>query len=193
VPRPAPGRSRPDRRIQKTRKLLHDALASLVRERNYDSITVRDILDRANVGRSTFYTHFRDKEELLVSGFQEMLHSASKRSHSMGQGSDEFLGFSLPMFEHVHEHRHDSPASVGSEAWGIVHQHLRKAIVEMITDQVKSMNRHRRKRTIQIPADLLVQHVASTFILVLSWWAEGKSRLAPKEADALFRALIPSV
>ncbi len=64
-----------DRRIQKTQKLLHEALVSLMHEKSYDSIVVKEILNRANVGRSTFYTHFRDKDELLVSGIHEMLRS----------------------------------------------------------------------------------------------------------------------
>jgi len=154
---------------------------------------VQDILDRANVGRSTFYMHFHDKEELLVSGFRDMLHSASAQRQSSGKDREEMFGFSLPLFEHVHEHRFDSHAGAGSAAWGIVHQHLRRAIAEMIADQVKSTSQRRTKSRVQIPADLLIQHVASTFILVLTWWASGKSRLTPKEADALFRALIPSV
>jgi AcrR family transcriptional regulator len=59
-----------DRRVQRTRRLLHKAFMSLILEKKYESITVQEILDRADVGRSTFYMHFRDKDELLVSGFQ---------------------------------------------------------------------------------------------------------------------------
>src|SRR5437867_8818115 len=61
-----------DRRIQRTRKTLHEALMALVLEGPYDSITVQQILDRANVGRSTFYTHFQDKDELLMWGTQHL-------------------------------------------------------------------------------------------------------------------------
>src|SRR6516164_2810623 len=50
-----------DRRIEKTQALLHEALGALIREKPYDEIVLKEILDRANVGRSTFYTHFRDK------------------------------------------------------------------------------------------------------------------------------------
>jgi len=53
-----------DRRIQKTKSLLHEALGSLIREKPYDAIVVQEILDRANVGRSTFYMHFSDKDDL---------------------------------------------------------------------------------------------------------------------------------
>src|SRR5262249_3903679 len=62
-----------DRRTQRTKNLLHEALGSLIREKPYEAIVVQEILDRANVGRSTFYMHFRDKDELLVSGIHDML------------------------------------------------------------------------------------------------------------------------
>src|SRR5690242_4167136 len=61
-----------DRRIQRTRQLLLDALLSLILEKDFDSITVQDVIDRANVGRSTFYAHFQDKDELLLSGFEHL-------------------------------------------------------------------------------------------------------------------------
>src|SRR3990170_2749326 len=57
----------PDRRVQKTRKLLQDSLIALVSEKGYESVTIQEILDRANVGRSTFYAHFQDKDQLLHS------------------------------------------------------------------------------------------------------------------------------
>ncbi|MGE5109488.1 MAG: TetR/AcrR family transcriptional regulator [Acidobacteriaceae bacterium] len=59
--------------MQKTQNLLRDALVALISEKPYDSIVVKEILDRANVGRSTFYMHFRDKDDLLLSGIQQML------------------------------------------------------------------------------------------------------------------------
>jgi AcrR family transcriptional regulator len=64
-----------DRRIQKTKSVLHEALGSLIREKPYDAIVVQEILDRANVGRSTFYMHFRDKDDLLAGGIHDMIRS----------------------------------------------------------------------------------------------------------------------
>ncbi|MEM6707029.1 MAG: TetR/AcrR family transcriptional regulator, partial [Acidobacteriota bacterium] len=57
---------KPDRRVTRTKRLLRQALMELVREKDYARITVQDILDRADVGRSTFYTHYRDKDDLLL-------------------------------------------------------------------------------------------------------------------------------
>ncbi len=61
-----------DRRVQRTQALLQDALLALIEEKGYAAITVQDILDRANLGRSTFYMHYRDKDDLLVSGFEQL-------------------------------------------------------------------------------------------------------------------------
>ena len=58
----------PDRRVRRTQKSLHQALIALLLEKNYDTITVQEVLDRADVGRSTFYAHFQSKDELLMSG-----------------------------------------------------------------------------------------------------------------------------
>ncbi|MQY23700.1 TetR/AcrR family transcriptional regulator [Nocardia macrotermitis] len=65
-----------DRRIRRTRDLLHRALIELMLERGYARITVQDIIDRADVGRSTFYAHFRDKDDLLVVSSTEYLRTA---------------------------------------------------------------------------------------------------------------------
>jgi AcrR family transcriptional regulator len=61
-----------DRRVQRTNQLLRAALVSLIQEKGYENITVQNIIDRANVGRATFYAHFENKEHLLVSGFEDL-------------------------------------------------------------------------------------------------------------------------
>src|SRR5204863_431884 len=100
-----------DRRIQKTRGLLHDALGHLIREKDYDSIVVKEILDRANVGRSTFYMHFRDKDDLLISGIHDMLGSVHQKSLPSGTSPlENVVWFSLPIFERIHEHRRSGEA-----------------------------------------------------------------------------------
>ncbi|MEU7763799.1 helix-turn-helix domain-containing protein [Nocardia sp. NPDC049190] len=65
-----------DRRVRRTRNVLHRALIELVLERGYDRVTVRDILTRADVGRSTFYTHYRDKDDLLLLSSTDYLRAA---------------------------------------------------------------------------------------------------------------------
>ena len=182
-----------DRRIQKTQSLLHQALVSLIREKSYDAIAVKEILDRANVGRSTFYTHFRDKDELLISGIHEMLHTVkSALPASSARGHEKFLRFSLPIFEHHDQHRRTAGARMGTRGRAIVHEHLRKVIAELIADEVKRDHPGRRSTAAHIPPDLLVQYVASTFILVLNWWLDSRSPLRPNEVNDLFRSIVLS-
>ena len=64
-----------DRRVQRTRQLLNEALMALIVEKGYDAITVQNLIDRANLGRSTFYAHYQDKDDLLLSGMEEVVHS----------------------------------------------------------------------------------------------------------------------
>jgi AcrR family transcriptional regulator len=185
-----PGKQVKDRRIQKTKNLLHEALGSLIREKPYDAIVVREILDCANVGRSTFYMHFRDKDDLLVSAIHDMLRSVhATKLPSSGKRYERIVRFSLPIFEHIQQHRHAGAAKMGTRGRAIIHEHLQRVLAQLIADDVKEDFQSRRKTAGQIPPDLIVQYMASTFILVLNWWVETSSPLPPKEVNDLFRAL----
>jgi AcrR family transcriptional regulator len=181
----------PDRRVQKTRKLLHEALVSLLHEKNYDDIVVKEVLDRANVGRSTFYTHFRDKDDLLVNGIRDILNLIrSSKLPASGDWREKLLWFSLPIYEHIDEHRRRNKLKIGPRGRIVLHEQLQRVLVELIASSMRRELQIHRKELEQIPADLLIQHVASTFILVLNWSVERKEQLEPKQVNATFRALV---
>lgn len=183
-----------DRRIQKTQDLLRGALVSLIGEKSYDSIVVKEILDRANVGRSTFYMHFRDKDDLLVSGIHDMLRPVQTPTLSSGKRHERILWFSLPVFEYHYQHRHAGGDRIGTRGRAILHGHLRKVLADIIADVVSKDFRAERKFARRIPAELLSEYVASTFVLVLNWWLEKKMPLPPKEINDIFRRLtLPTV
>lgn len=106
------------RQIQKSRRLLHEALVSLILEKKYESITVQQILDRANVGRSTFYLHFKDKDDLLTMGFDymgELLREIQAMHRDTPvEPHEKLIAFSLPMFMHMYEFRAHSRAFAGT-------------------------------------------------------------------------------
>ena len=178
-----------DRRVQKTQNLLRGALVSLIAQKPYDSIAVKEILDRANVGRSTFYMHFRDKDDLLVCGIHEML-GAVPTHPSPGKGHDRFLWFSLPVFEHHYNHAHAWGDSIGARGRAILHERLRQVLAKVIRSSVKQDIGAGPKPGRQIPADLMSEYVASTFVLVLNWWMDKKMPSSPEEINGLFRKLI---
>src|SRR5262245_9815545 len=99
-----------DRRVQRTHQLLRQAFISLILERGYHAVTIRDVVKRAGVGRSTFYVHFGDLEELM-------------RSHGDGQGLRRFMSpgkktepfaFSRPFLEHADGQRRLWRALIGN-------------------------------------------------------------------------------
>ena len=83
-----------DRRVQRTRRTLREALIALILEKGYDQVTVQHIIDRADVGRSTFYAHFENKDKLLLSGFEnvrEMLLEANSEHQKKQKQTGIFL------------------------------------------------------------------------------------------------------
>ena len=178
-----------DRRIQKTLSLLREALVSLIAEKPYDSIAVKEILDRANVGRSTFYTHFRDKDDLLVTGIYHMLESMPSPARTGGRGVDRILWFSLPVFEHHYRHAHAWSDRIGTKGRTILHEHLRRVLTGIIAQVMTKDYRPGRQSSRQLPPDVVSAYVASTFVLVLNWWLDTRMRLAPKEINDVFRRL----
>jgi AcrR family transcriptional regulator len=164
----------------------------LILEKAYDSISVKEILERANVGRSTFYMHYRDKDELLASRIHDILRPihSGEPSSSLATGHELFVWFSLPMLEHIYQHSHGGKAKMGVRGSAIIHEHLRKVLTELIADNIGKEFHARRATASQVPLDLLVQHVAATFILVLNWWLQSRSPLRPAEVNNLFRSLI---
>ena len=183
-----------DRRIRKTYEALNNALISLLFEKNYDSIVVQDILDRANVGRSTFYSHFRDKDALLVKSFgnlQHMLRAAQAAPlPPSAKAYERIIAFSLPMFEHSHDFRKLFQSLSRSQAGAFIMQAMRKTFVELMTDESKKHRHPRRKAHPEVPLEILIHYLASTYISVLTWWLESNNSLSPKSINAIFRALV---
>ena len=180
-----------DRRVQRTRSLLQGALASLIHEKAYDAIVGKEILARANVGRSTFYSHFRDKAELLVSGIHEMLR-AGVPAAPPGSSSryDRIIRFSLPIFQHIERQLGAGDPEIKSKGQPRLHEHLQRLLAELVADDLKSGGRRRPESGRGIPSDLLARHVASTFVLVPNWWVESSDPLPSPRVNDLFRALI---
>lgn len=192
-PRKRVSEQRADRRIQRTRTLLHEALGSLIREKAYDRITIAEILDRARVSRSTFYIHFRDKDDLLTSSMRALLLGVlSMEGGAVPDVAGRMVAFSLPLLTHIHQHRRYAKARLGERGRAILHEHLRRVLSEWIVqtlDEDGGLQLSRLRRSPVVP-DLLARHIASTFVLVLHWWLDHRSGASPAEVDKLFRALV---
>src|SRR5437867_3441719 len=123
-----------DRRVQRTRQLLQDALMAMMIEKGYEATTVQDIIDRANLGRATFYAHFADKETLLASRLEDLRAMLALRQQAGG-----VLGFSLAMFEHARGHLSLYAAIVAKESGAFVLQRIHRTIADLAGLDLKAM------------------------------------------------------
>ena len=182
-----------DRRVRRTQKLLHRALISLVLERNYDSITIQEILDRADIGRSTFYAHFKGKDELLISGIHELrytLDSAMQSGRSPLKRHEAVVGFSLAMFQHASEYREVYHALLNTQGWSIFRQRLEEMFDEIIRRECKAEIQRLKKPDSDVPVDLFVHYLTAAYFSVLTWWLGRRSRLTPLQINEIFRSLV---
>ena len=185
------GARRDDRRVHRTEQLLRTALVSLIEEKGFETLTVQDIIDRANVGRATFYAHFDNKEDLLVSGFDGLrtaLKELQRQAHLRTTSSDERLfAFSHEIFAHIAEYRKVFRAMVGKRSGALVQQLLQKIVVDLVRDDLKAMVGRRDDRS--APAEAVVQFVTGGFFGLAMLWATGKLPASVEEVNALFRRL----
>jgi len=132
-----------DRRVERTRELLSRALLSLIPEKGFDAVTVQDVIDRANVGRSTFYTHFVDKEDLLIQAmdpFSVHLRERQRKALSAGGHSDAgAFAFSRELFSHAEGHRDVFRAMVGKQSALVLQRHFQRMQVDLVREELRAM------------------------------------------------------
>jgi len=184
-----------DRRIQRTRALLLSALLELIVERGYEEVTVQDIVDRANVGRSTFYKHFLDKRELLltgVDGLQGLLPQPGATQDSSTAPGGRLLGFSLPLFQHVQSNFRFCRALLGPRSGAIVEPRIQCILADLVREELVACVG--AGAVLAVPLDVVVQYTVSAFLGLLRWWMEQPTPGAAEEIDRQFRALtIPAI
>jgi AcrR family transcriptional regulator len=176
---------RPDRRVARTHRALHEALLSLVKERGWDDVTVQDVCERADVGRSTFYLHFADKEELLVSGFGGLRKELRERAAASGGP----MGFTLALLEHTTQYESVWRVLVGTRTAQVVQREFMNVVIDLIDEDLAR----------ELPAGPLreagARYLAGAFYELLRWWGgwEKKRRSPAVEIDDVFRRLTAPV
>ena len=178
-----------DRRIQKTRKALHEALISLMGQKKYEWIVVQDILDRANVGRSTFYMHYRDKDGLLMAGLDDLWKTLrdAKTESNPARKPEKIIQFSLAWFRHTYGHRHITKTLVGTQVWDRIRERMEGWLIEMIKSEARPLW---KRRISGMNLDLFAYFLGSSFVNVMTWWLTQKNPVPPEEIDVQFRQLV---
>jgi AcrR family transcriptional regulator len=178
-----------DRRVVRTRTSLQKALISLILTKGYDAITVEEICQAANVGRSTFYLHYVSKDDLKQGGLDNLRrHLSGMNAHTApGEGRNRCLGFSLTMFEHALDHIDLYRALAGGRGGAVALGTIRQILADLVRDELAA-NADRNSPD-GIPRELVVQFAVGAYMAVLTWWLDGDTKLPPERIDAMFRAL----
>lgn len=170
-----------DRRVQRTRYALRDALISLLEERGWDDINIQDLCERANVGRSTFYLHFQNKEELLVGGFND-LRAWLCAQPATAKTTVTAMPFVRGLIEHVHEQRNLFRAIIGKRSGHVVQKCFREMVCRLVEEEVVPPHADWKQKA-------GAHYIAGALVELLAWWVDSGKGHAAGEIEALFYQL----
>jgi len=182
-----------DRRVRRTRASLMDAFVALVLERGYQRVAVQDILDRADIGRSTFYSHYRDKESLLLSCFDGLNDELAAALAAMTSGEtppDPRMPASV-LFEHAYRNRRMYRALCGRPGGTIVERHLHALVAGALRTHLAP---HLAAAGSPVSADAMAEFYTSAMLGLLVWWVGQGFPRGPDHIAALYGTLaIPGI
>ena len=185
-----------DRRQQKTRAAIFAAFSKLLAEKSYGKITVQEIIDTANIGRTTFYDHFETKDDLLKALCEELfghiIHSAADCTHTHGLYSEGNAPESVfcHLLQHLQENENNILGLLSSESSEIFLRYFKDSLSELIRKQFIGQD---RRANLDIPEDFLVNHISGSFVEMVLWWTRGRMKQTPEELDRYFRAVIEPI
>lgn len=174
-----------DRRQLKTRDAIFSAFSSLLHRKKYNSITVQDIIDEANIGRSTFYSHFETKDDLLkamcIDIFNHVFseHLDSEKTHDFSDANHELE----PTLTHVLYHLQDSKAELtgilASESGELFMNYLKQYLREMFSKYMDIIK-------VDVPDEFIINHLVGSFSEAIIWWIDSKMKSKPEEVAKYF-------
>jgi AcrR family transcriptional regulator len=175
-----------DRRVRKTKQRLKDALSELILEKGYDRITVQDVIDRADVGRSTFYAHFETKDDLLMSQMVQLQQEMGWALSGDRPLTEAVVG-SLPLFQHLKERHREFQAMLGSRGIQMVEAAVHDSLRRYLTEELK--RREARGERHSVPIDARAGFLAGSLMSFATWWLDSGMPYSPEQMDQMFQEL----
>ena len=177
-----------DRRSRKTRQGLRHALLGLLKEKRYEDISVQDIIDRADIARSTFYAHYVDKDDLLTGQHgifaENLVNELAEHSEHSHAGSFS----SLSWFQHIQAQGDILKVIAKDPAMDMAMKTLRRLIYRNVLDGLQA--HHSSGRQVNLPISLLADYVTDTLMSLIRWWYQNDMAYSPQQMDAMFNQLV---
>ena len=176
-----------DARVRRTRDALGDALIALMQEKAFETITVQEVLDRAHVSRSTFYTHYSDKDDLLMSDSEEFFEAISMALSEHGDISDRVFPVK-EFFTHLADVQPFFKALVKSgkfqENMELARGHFARGIERRLSELPRGKSIAANERS----AIAFTQ--AGALLSLLTWWLDHGMREPPEQMDEIFHRMV---
>ena len=175
-----------DRRTRRSREALIHALLDLIEIKHYDQISVQEIIQQADVGRSTFYAHYQNKDDLLISGFEHLL---ERLVQQIVLGEDGQLIFDTTLlFRHAYGHYEIYRTLI----WGSGFELLIKDGHAILSQKVKARLETvlTPQQSMAIPLPVIAYSVAGSLLVLLKWWLDNKMPYPPEQMNEIFQRLV---
>jgi AcrR family transcriptional regulator len=176
-----------DRRVRRTRDVLGDALVALMQEKPFETITVQHVLDRARIGRSTFYTHYCSKDDLFLSDLEDFFEAMSTRLLRSREASNRVAPV-RELFAHVAEMRQLHAAFIAADKvrdfLEMGQGYFARAIEQRLGELPASRTIAPAQRT------ALAHAFAGALLSLMSWWIDHGAPASPEELDELYHQMV---
>ena len=180
-------RRRPDERIRRTHERLGKALVHLIQEKPLDEVTVQEVLDRSSVGRSTFYLHFRNKDDLLLSQLEEFLETMST-ALSVRKEVSHRVAPVAELFVHIGDQQKLYRALADSgrlnDFFDLAQGYFARGIEQRLTESKRLPNLLQRELAIRAFA------LTGCLLSLLRWWLDRGAKEPPSDMDGLFHRIV---
>lgn len=177
-----------DPRVRRTRRILRDALVSLVLEKDYASISIKEITERAEVAYITFFRHYTSMDELLMevldAGLADLIRHIQTLAGKSEASAIEAEGKLI--FEYIYQNSNLFHVLLKSQSVA----RIRKLVVENISTIYQNSCTPLRQPNCQIPADIAGNHIATSLLALIEWWLENKLSPPPAQMGKIYKALI---
>ena len=185
--KPAAKKRKPDKRALRTQKLLGDAFIMLIHEKAIEDVTVQDVLERAGVGRSTFYLHFRDKNDLLLCQLEMFVEMMSNLLSKRGEVSKRVAPVA-EMFDHIGAqqklYRTLREAGRLNDFYDLAQDSFTRGIERRLKESGRFANVPRAELNARSSA------LAGSLLSLLRWWLDRGAKDPPADMDRLFHNMV---
>ena len=183
------GTKKVDRRVQRTRQALFAALMELLMEKNYAEITVGDITERANLGRATFYLHYKDKDDLLAANLEALFEKVAERVRPLLKQSllagDTVQGRIL--FEEAQQNSDLYRMILSGQGGMMLYARLQSRMAELMGDMMEKMIMGGDS---PVPIPLLANYLTGVILSLVKWWLDSDMPHSPDYMAAVMQQLI---